>query len=113
MPIPSTTGPVGVYLNVAPITASPAGGGAGVVGGAQAAAAAVIQAAQAANRRPRLLGTGMRGPRIKVRRAYSRVWNDITGAELCFDKIWAGQEALIFVDLTWWDELIYQSLAGF
>ncbi len=123
---PLVTGPVGIYVglpgtsNVAAQALTIAAGGFTFPGGAAGPAGATGLAASAAQgiaaalanlNNPLLLGTGMRGPRIKVRRAYSRVWNDLTGPELAFDKIWAGEEALIFFDLTRWNENIYQLMA--
>lgn len=137
MAIPSTTGAVGVYVFVPNLAAQvlqataaglqiPASGFGGLGGVAAPAgptanngaafanvgAQAIALALSALSRVPVLLGTGQRGPRIKIRRAFSRVYNDITGSEIQFDLIAAGSEALIFVDLTRWNETIYQILAG-
>jgi hypothetical protein len=86
------------------------GGGAGsiIAAGASGVAAALANLGKI----PVYLGTTMRGVRIRVRRGYSRVWNDLTGPEIAFDKIWAGREAMIFLDLTRYSDTVYHVLAG-
>lgn len=118
---PSVTGPVGIYVGMPNAISQSAAAFAATAAGLsfvvvnnpliQAAASTAAALARLAGQIG-FLGTSQRGPRIKVRRAYSRVFNDITGAEIAFDKIWAGAEALVFMDLTRWDETIYRFLGS-
>ena len=118
MATPVVTGPVHIWVSIpnsqiATLNATAAGLTFAARSGLPAAGAAGAAAALARlATSPVYLGTGQRGPRVKIRRAYSRVFNDLTGPELAFDKIWAGEEALIFVDLTRWNETAYDLAAG-
>src|SRR5215468_4767218 len=116
---PINTGPVHIWPVLRSV-ATPAANAtvAGLVGVAASILGAGTAAGQAAipvlagGNRPYYLGTSMRGVRIRIRRAYSRVWNDLSGPEIAFDKLWAGCEAMVFLDLTRWNENIYQGLIG-
>lgn len=121
---PLVTGPVHIWPvvpnAVAQALTATAAGLAGLAGSTPggslvaAAASGVAAALARLGKTPVYLGTagGKSGVQIKIRRAYSSVFNDLTGSEIAFDKIWAGREAMIRLDLTRWNETIYQVLAG-
>lgn len=122
MASPSTTGAVGIYVGLPNAVATQAkaltitAGGftfpaSGLGGLAATAAQGLALALSRLSMTPILLGTGMRGPRIRIRRAYSKVFNDITGPEIPYDDIWSGEEGRIFFDLTRWNESVYTMIA--
>lgn len=124
MAVPMVSGGVGIYAflpnsTVAALRATATGLNFGGLGGAAgglslttALASATALALSNLSRVPVLLGSSARGPRIKIRRGFSRVFVDITGPEIAYDLIDAGQEAMIFFDLSRWNERIYMTLAG-
>src|SRR5215471_9134366 len=97
---PINTGPVHIWPVLRPsagavAVAATAAGFSGVAALALGLGTAAIPVL-APGPAPVYLGTSMRGVRIRVRRAYSRVFNDLTGPEIAFDKLWAGVEAMVF-----------------
>ncbi len=53
---------------------------------------------------PIYLGTCEGAPRIEHRAALEPVMNDISGPRVPFDKMWVGEEAMVSVDMTRWNE---------
>lgn len=116
MAVPYNTGAVALWASI-PGTPSIAAtvGTAVLSAAARGTAAGVLQTMAALatiRRQPRFIGTGERGPRIRIRRKFSPVYNDIGGPELSFDDLYAGEDAFVFITLTRWNEALYQSLAG-
>lgn len=86
---PYCTGPVDLWVGI--------GGGVGVDGGQGS---------------PVFLGHGERGPRISLKHAWEPVFNDLSGSQIPFDYMYEGTEALIFVDLTRWNEEVFQEITN-
>lgn len=121
MAVPYCSGPVSLWaivpdpIAIAQANAIASGGlttggiGRGSGGGLSAATALVI-----ANlaKRPVFLGTGERAPNILARRAYTSVFNDITGDQVPLDKQWQGEEHFVSVVLTRWNEGVYRAMAA-
>ena len=61
---------------------------------------------------PVFLGHGERGPRISLKHAWEPVFNDLSGSQIPYDYMYEGTEALIFVDLTRWNELVFQEITN-
>lgn len=80
MPQPYTRGPVLIYAGV--------GGSSG----------------------PLYLGTGERAPRVSRLREFEPVMNDLAGTRVPFDMLAEGQQALITVKLTRWDDAVLQAV---
>jgi hypothetical protein len=53
---------------------------------------------------PAYLGTGERAPRPSFRPAFEPVMNDLTGSRIPYDWMFEGEEAIVTVRLTRWDE---------
>jgi hypothetical protein len=56
------------------------------------------------------LGTSERGARVRWRRSYTDVWNDIGGQGVPFDKLYEGGDALVFFDLNRWNQVTLAKL---
>ena len=59
---------------------------------------------------PVFLGTAEVSPQAEIRRQMQPAYNDLSGA-VPFDLNFLGEDAVIAVDLTRWDEVVYRSLA--
>lgn len=53
---------------------------------------------------PAYLGTGERAPRPSFRPGFEPLMNDVTGTRIPYDWVFEGEEALVTVRLTRWDE---------
>jgi|SRR5579859_979810 len=81
---PYVTGPVAVFVDVGLVTA----------------------------RQPTFLGHGERAPKPSIRRGQDQVMNDLGGTQIPFDIIYEGQEAIFRLDLTRWNEDVYQKIVN-
>lgn len=61
---------------------------------------------------PLYLGTGERAPYVEVTPYYKPLFASITGSETPFDYMWTGEDATIIVDLTRWNEQVYQQIVA-
>ena len=59
---------------------------------------------------PVFLGTAEVSPQAEIRRQYQPAYNDMSGA-VPFDLNFLGEDAVIAIDLTRWDEVVYRTLA--
>lgn len=57
------------------------------------------------------LGHSERGPRVMVRPQYSPIYCDLFGPSVPADIAFAGEDAIISVDLTRWNESVYLRLS--
>lgn len=58
------------------------------------------------------LGTGERAPAVIAQRNYTPIYSDDTGKLVPYDRIWEGEEHLVSVVLTRWNEGVYRALAA-
>ncbi len=58
------------------------------------------------------LGHGERGPRVRIRRGWEPIFNDLSGTQIPFDLLAEGAEGFVTIDLTRWNENIYQLIAS-
>jgi len=61
---------------------------------------------------PVFLGHAERSPSIQVRPSFSPVFNDIAGQRVPMDYIYDGEEGMVSVDLTRYNEVVYAALAA-
>lgn len=85
---PYVTGPVAVYVGI------------GSLGNPLATYAPVF------------FGHGERAPKPSLNRGYEPVMCDLSGTQLPFDVLYEGQDALIRVDFTRWNEPVYQAISN-
>src|SRR5271166_2405198 len=61
---------------------------------------------------PGFLGTAEFAPQIHVRREFEPVFNDLGGSRIAFDTMYESKEGFSFMDLTRWNENLFQQLAA-
>ena len=73
--------------------------------------AAYLYVGVGASKAPVFLGTAQQKPRIRIKRNYTPVMNDIGGEEP-FDWSYQGQAGMVSVVLSRWNESVYNALAN-